>query len=125
MDLGKIIDEIVPWLVLLGMFVPYLKKLRKAQKVADAKRRTVQSAPRRMAPVQRESTPSLPRTLDPSLRVSNAAPIQPVAAPLPDEGVRTTPDAAPMQMPAARERGRRARELRSALVWNEILTRKY
>lgn len=125
MDLGKIIDEIVPWLVLLGMFVPYLKKLRKAQKMADAKHRPRQSAPRRMAPVQRESTVALPRTLDPSLRVSNAAPIQPVAAPLPDEGVRATPDAVPMQVPAQRERGRRARELRRALVWNEILTRKY
>lgn len=135
MDLGKIIEEIVPWVVLLGMFLPYLKKVRRAQNIAAAKQQDQASAPVAVQPLhqagparqwkgdaRRKSRTVLPRTLSPES--TGTAPL--TAAVLSDEGIRTTEDKSPMHKPVSGGRvGARRRDIRRALIWNEILNRKY
>lgn len=135
MDLGKIIEEIVPWVVLLGMFLPYLKKVRKAQNIATAKRMDQASAsiavqrPHQAGPVRqkkddarRKSRTVLPRTFSPE----STGAAQLTTAVLPDEGIRATEDKSPMHKPVSGGRiGARRRNIRRALIWNEILNRKY
>lgn len=129
-DLGKIIDEIVPWIILLGMFLPYLKKVRRAKAAAAAKR---PAPPGRVsaAAAKPDGAPKwdalqmfgqLMADTEPEHEPEATAPEVPA---LPDEGIRATADMPAME-PVTRPRcSARSREIRRALVWSDILQRKY
>jgi len=135
-DLGNIIDEIVPWIILLGAFLPYLKKVKKASGKAAASKRTaaVRRAPVRerqhVAQSVRNFMPSLVQLIETESAPAHkpeAVKVEPVpaASDIHEEGVRATSDIKPMEPVQTAPAGARSRELRRVLVWSEILQKKY
>ncbi len=97
------------------MFLPYLKKVKRAHEMSLAKRKAIpDAAPRRRVPEWKTETA-------PVADVPKAAAVHT----MPDEGIRAVPDMQPMPTSAPKMHGRRNRELRRALVWSEILKKKY
>lgn len=133
MDLGKIIEEIVPWVVLLGMFLPYLKKVRKAQRIAAAKpedaavaakRRPAGSARPWKNDAMRITDTVRPRAKSSVIADTGVAPAHPFE--LPDEGIRATDEISQSGATVSGTRSNaRRRDIRRALIWNEILNKKY
>jgi len=124
-DLGKLIEEIVPWLVIAAMYLPWLRKWLRKQKHSgrqananDAKRRSV---PHAETPAVALSTFLGAETGDARLVNSGKRSV------LPDEGVPAVEPIEPMKTAASEPRhfSPRRRELRKALVLGEILQRKY
>ncbi len=117
MDLGKLIEEILPWLVIAGMYVPWLrKKMRKQRQRTSAAGVTVHRPSASAVAVQR-----------PVSAVSQPTPIHGMTADDPEEGVHAVVAQAPMKSVSRKSRNfsPRRRELRKALLLGEILARKY
>lgn len=138
MDLHDIIEEIIPWIILLGLWWPAIKSLRKKKKARAAQRFNVSDIPDvpvddSVKPVPPEffDTMSMPSVLQtPPHKKKKRKPVpQPAAtAPayeLPQEGVAAVKIApmAPIET-VPRATGAK-RELRRALVIGEILQRKF
>jgi len=116
-DLGKLIEEILPWLVIAGMYVPWLrKKMRKQRRRTSAAGSAVHRPSASAVAVQKtESVVRQPVTV-PGMAVN-----------VPEEGVHAVMAQAPMKAVSRKPRNfsPRRRELRKALLLGEILARKY
>lgn len=138
MDLHDIIEEIIPWIILLGLWWPAIKSLRKKKKARAAQRFDVSDIPEVPAdnsaePVPHEffkamSTPPVMQT--PPRKKKQRKQVQPVAKPapsydLPQEGVPAVKLAPMAPIEAAPRATGAKRELRRALVIGEILQRKF
>lgn len=136
MDLHDIIEEIIPWIILLALWWPAIKNLKKKKKARADRRINVSDIPDvtvddSVKPVPSEffdaipAPPVLPATpRKKNKRVQAPKPAAP-AYDLPQEGVPAV-NLAPMApvQPTPRATGAK-RELRRALVIGEILQRKF
>ena len=136
MDLHDIIEEILPWAIII---VPWIlatwskakEKKSKAKQPAQPNPAALkkQSPAMKKQPAQArkarvEPLPELSLTARAVAEATAPPPRRP--EPLPEEGVHSV-EIAPME-PVRQERPRRSRansELRRALVWSEILQRKF
>lgn len=129
MNTGKLIEEIVPWLVIAGMYLPYIiKKLRKKNAARPAARPSQhKAAPSRTAQTVNRAFTELFNISDFETTTTAPPASKPKPAPeLPEEGVRAVADMPPMQPVDEHPRATGARrDLRRAYLLGEILQKKF
>lgn len=129
MDLHYLIDEILPWAILI---VPWALALWSKAKEKKAKAKAVRKSPSQPPPamakrVKTRQPRELSLTAEAVARSLAEKPKSPAfVASMPEEGVHSV-DIAPMEPmePEKPSRSQAQRELRRALVWSEILQRKF
>lgn len=129
MDLRQILEDFIPWIVLLALWIPAIKKMVKQRKQRTSEPFSTESTDTNHDFQEMfENFPPLAELPKPKKKKKAKKNVSQAPKPtvLPEEGVRAVADLKPMEPIDTRTRATGARrELRRAIVIGELLKRKY